>query len=106
MPYKVYDSQLKQQLRTLAMFADRRGFAVGSIEGRVGIHHVEDADQKENFAFKCHRDGTNIYAVNAIKFNPHFGTFVTGGADGTLHIWDKDSRQRLKVRARCMPNLF
>jgi len=46
------------------------GVQVGSIEGRVAVHHVEDSMQSKNFTFKCHRDGTDIYAVNSIVFHP------------------------------------
>lgn len=43
---------------------------VGSIEGRVAVHHVEDSLQSKNFTFKCHREGSDIYAVNSIAFHP------------------------------------
>ena len=62
---------------------------VGSIEGRVAVQHVEDNQQSKNFTFKCHRDGNDIYAVNAITFHPVHGTFVTSGSDGAYNFWDK-----------------
>lgn len=31
------------------------GYLIGSIEGRVAVHHVEDNLQSKNFTFKCHR---------------------------------------------------
>lgn len=43
---------------------------VGSIEGRVGVHHLDDAQQSKNFTFKCHRDGNDIYSVNSLNFHP------------------------------------
>eukprot|EP00960_Hanusia_phi_P001026 28412-Hanusia_phi.AAC.2 len=51
------------------------GFCVGSIEGRVGVEHISDADLPKNFAFKCHRQNTNakdpeLYAINTIAFHP------------------------------------
>ena len=65
--------------------SDREGFAIGSIEGRVGIHHVDPKNAHRNFAFKCHREtqdaragqtgSCNIYAVNSIAFH-HLGTFA------------------------------
>lgn len=62
----------------------------GSIEGRVAVHHVEDAvGAQRNFTFKCHRDASDIYAVNAIEFHPVHGTFVTAGSDGNYNFWDK-----------------
>jgi len=98
--YKTFTSPLKYQSRCIACFPDKTGFALGSIEGRVAIHHVEDKDSGKNFAFKCHRDGNNIFAVNDIAFHPVYGTFATCGSDGTFNFWDKDSKQRLKPFAR------
>jgi hypothetical protein len=43
---------------------------VGSIEGRVAVQHIDEAQQSKNFTFKCHRDNNDIYAVNAISFHP------------------------------------
>eukprot|EP01087_Luapelamoeba_hula_P005100 TRINITY_DN1518_c0_g1_i1.p1 TRINITY_DN1518_c0_g1~~TRINITY_DN1518_c0_g1_i1.p1 ORF type:complete len:339 (-),score=42.82 TRINITY_DN1518_c0_g1_i1:88-1104(-) len=97
--FKKIASPLKYQSRCIACFPDRTGFALGSIEGRVAIHHVDDKDNSKNFAFKCHRDNNNIFAVNDISFHP-YGTFATCGSDGTFNFWDKDSKQRLKPFAR------
>mmetsp|Transcript_1092 Transcript_1092/g.3315 ORF Transcript_1092/g.3315 Transcript_1092/m.3315 type:complete len:361 (+) Transcript_1092:230-1312(+) len=103
-PYRVEDSPLRHQTRSIAAFPDRGGFAIGSVEGRVAIHHVDPKDAHRNFAFKCHRESTDgragqpgacdIYAVNAICFH-HLGTFATAGSDGVFNFWDKDSKQRL-----------
>ncbi len=90
------NSPLKFQSRCLAVFPDASGFALGSVEGRVAVHFV-DQSQPRNFAFKCHRkDKARIFAVNALDFHPRYGTFATAGSDGTCHFWDKDSKQRLK----------
>jgi len=99
-PYRTVDSPLKYQSRCVQLFPDRTGFAVGSIEGRVGIVHVHDKDSAKNFAFKCHREGNEVYAVNSIAFH-NFGTFATAGADGRYTFWDKDAKQRLKQFERC-----
>lgn len=90
------ESPLKFQSRCIAAFPDGTGFAVGSIEGRVGIHYVQKVPGKESFAFKCHRQDSNVFAVNKICFNKQFGTFATVGADGIVNFWDKDNKQRLK----------
>jgi len=88
----------RYQSRCIAAFPDQRGFCLGSIEGRVAVHHVNKADEQKNFAFKCHRENNlDIYSVNCIAFHPTFGTFATTGSDGTFNFWDKDSRQRLKA---------
>ena len=93
-PFKVIESPLRHQSTTVACFPDQSGFALGSIEGRVAIQYVQDQSASKNFAFKCHREGNDIYPVNSIAFHK-CGTFATAGADGTFHFWDKDSKQRL-----------
>lgn len=70
--YKPVELSLKYQYRCVAIFKDKKkvpaGFAIGSTEGRVAIHHL-NLSPKENFTFKCHRtNGTpngyqDIYAV-------------------------------------------
>jgi mRNA export factor len=97
-PYHEKISQLKHQFRCLATFPDLLGYAVGSIEGRVSIDHIQEADRKSDFAFKCHRDSDThvIYAVNSISFHEEYGTFATAGSDGGFYFWDKDNKHRLK----------
>jgi hypothetical protein len=73
--------------RCVTCFPDTTGYLVGSIEGRVAVHHVEDQLQSKNFTFKCHRDGNDIYAVNTITFHPTFGTFVTAGLAPARPSW-------------------
>ncbi|EME26257.1 hypothetical protein Gasu_61000 isoform 2 [Galdieria sulphuraria] len=95
-PYRDKESPMRYQSRCVAIFTDMTGFALGSIEGRVGIEYIQEADQKLSFAYKCHRDRNNrIFAVNAISFHPVFGTFSTAGSDGYFNFWDKDSKMRL-----------
>lgn len=94
-PFRSAESPLKMQTRCIANFPDKTGFAIGSIEGRVGIHHVDEKSSSKNFAFKCHRQNEEVYSVNNIAFHP-WGTFATCGADGVYTFWDKDSKQRLK----------
>ncbi|KAG2198233.1 hypothetical protein INT46_005224 [Mucor plumbeus] len=96
--YKQCMSPLKWQTRTVSCFIDGKGYAIGSIEGRVGIQYIDEKDAAKCFSFKCHRDETkNVYSVNDISFHPTYGTFSTSGADGTISFWDKDSKQRLKT---------
>ncbi|PVU98481.1 hypothetical protein BB559_001553 [Furculomyces boomerangus] len=96
-PFKKTISPLKYQTRAVSCFTTKDGFSVGSIEGRVGIQYIQDRDSAKNFSFKCHRDSTgNIYAINSISHHPIFGTFCTGGSDGSIVIWDKDARSKLK----------
>jgi len=95
-PFRRFESPLKMQSRCIANFPGTKdGFALGSVEGRVAIHYVEEKSRK-NFSFKCHRHNENVYAVNNICFHP-YGTFATAGSDGAYTFWDKDSKQRLKL---------
>ncbi|KAM7478945.1 hypothetical protein LguiA_027158 [Lonicera macranthoides] len=94
-------SLLKYQSRCVEVFPDQQGFLVGSIEGRVGVHHFEDSQQSKNFTFQCHREGNEIYSVNSLNFHPVHHTIATAGSDGSYHFWDKDSKQRLKAFSRC-----
>jgi mRNA export factor len=89
------DSPLKFQTRCLSAFIDQKGFSIGSIEGRCAIYQIDDPNK--NFAFKCHREGNAINAVNAIDHHPRYGTFATCGSDGLINFWDKDSKARLKA---------
>eukprot|EP00171_Calliarthron_tuberculosum_P010947 IDg10947t1 len=93
-------AQLKHQFRCLATFPDSMGYAVGSIEGRVSIDHIQEQDRKSDFAFKCHRESDTIYPVNSIAFHEEFGTFATAGSDGGFNFWDKDNKHRLKQFSR------
>ncbi|GFE54970.1 mitotic checkpoint BUB3 family protein [Babesia ovis] len=96
------DGILKFQYRSIKCFPDNRGFALGSIEGRVAWEYFSKAQEyvSQQYAFKCHRnraptDCDLAYAVNSIDFHPRYGTFVTGGADGVVCAWDGHSRKRL-----------
>lgn len=36
-----------------------------------------------------------IYPVNSIAFHKQYGTFATGGCDGTVNVWDGENKKRL-----------
>mmetsp|Transcript_9115 Transcript_9115/g.11493 ORF Transcript_9115/g.11493 Transcript_9115/m.11493 type:complete len:346 (+) Transcript_9115:46-1083(+) len=93
--YNRRPSPLKFQTRCVSCFPNQTGFAIGSIEGRVGIQYNDKANENKSFAFKCHRQDTDVYSVNAIAFHP-LGTFATAGSDGVITFWDKDNKQKLK----------
>ncbi|KAM0747343.1 Poly(A)+ RNA export protein [Meredithblackwellia eburnea MCA 4105] len=106
-PFKSTTSPLRMQTRAISCIPDGTGYAIGSIEGRVAIQHVEDSKSSQNFSFKCHRKEvkesaykttTEVFAVNCLSFHP-LGSLATGGADGngTVNIWDHYSRTRLKT---------
>jgi len=94
-------SPLSHQMRTISVFPDGMGFAVGSVEGRVGIQYF--SEKNKNFAFRCHREQPQgrpseslVYPVNNISFNRKYNTFATAGSDGIFNFWDKDTKQCLK----------
>ena len=119
-PELIFNSHLKYQTRKVCCFPDGKGFAEGSIEGRVAIKNIRDLNNppqinkengtimgkddqgKDDFAFRCHRNTKAnpvlVYAVNDIAFNPVYGTFCTVGSDGIYSIWDKVNRSRLFER--------
>ncbi|KAL6182739.1 PREDICTED: protein RAE1-like [Fragaria vesca subsp. vesca] len=99
--FKRIISPLKYQTRCVAAFPDQQGFLVGSIEGRVGVQHLNEGQESKNFTFKCHRENNVIYSVNSINFHPVYHTFATAGSDGSISFWDKDSKQRLKAMSKC-----
>ncbi len=55
----------------------------------------------KKYAFKCHRVNDTIYPVNAIAFHPIYGTFATGGADGTVVTWDAANKKKLSAITKC-----
>ncbi|CAI9294179.1 unnamed protein product [Lactuca saligna] len=73
-----------------------RNTQVGSIKGRVGVHHLDEQQSSKNFTFKCDREGNEIYFVNSLNFHLVHQTFATAGSDGAFNFWDKDRKQRLK----------
>ncbi|KAJ2768251.1 RNA export factor gle2 [Coemansia nantahalensis] len=101
-PFETAESPLKWQTRTVSCFTKKDGYAIGSIEGRVGIQYIDPKMKDRNFSFKCHRESitslrSNIYAVNSIAHHPIYGTFATSSNDGSFIFWDKDAKQKLKA---------
>jgi len=100
---KTRESSLKHQTRVVRTFVDGTGFIVGSIEGRCAVDLLDDDEHKaKKYAFKCHRvpdpsrpGEDRIFPVNAVAFHPVFGTFATGGGDGTVLTWDWKAKKRL-----------
>lgn len=98
-PEQRRESSLKFQTRAIAAFPDGQGFVLSSIEGRVAVEWIAEADQRRKYAFKCHRakeEGVElVYPVNALAFHPTFGTFATGGSDSFVNVWDPVNKKRL-----------
>lgn len=98
-PVQKRESPFKFQTRCIRTFTTGDGYAISSIDGRVGMEFLAEADESKNYAFRCHRkkvDGvTQVYPVNALAFNPAYGTFATGGCDGSVATWDGVHKKRL-----------
>lgn len=50
--YKTVKSPLSLQTRVLTCFKDASGYAVASIEGRVGVQFIDESRGKDNYSFK------------------------------------------------------
>ena len=108
-PVHLVDSPLRQTTSAITCFASGKGYAVGSIEGRVGIVKVDLSNPElvndKDFCFKCHRkeepgEDPLVWTVNALAFNKAHDTFATAGSDGAWTIWNKDTRSRYKSSAK------
>ena len=57
---------------------NREGFALGSIEGRVAIHHVEPKNASRNFAFKARPSSHRGFVGLGLGLGLGFGFGVWG----------------------------
>jgi cell cycle arrest protein BUB3 len=93
-------SPLSHPTRCLACMPDGNGYVIGSTEGRVGVEYFPGKSEK-GYKFKCHRDTTDtenlIYPLNSICYHPIYGTFATGGSDGTVCTWDGVGKKRISA---------
>ncbi|SCV74409.1 BQ2448_6841 [Microbotryum intermedium] len=96
------ESSLKFMTRAVKCMPNDEGYVTTSIEGRVAVELFDPSPsvQAKKYAFKCHRqviDGVDtVYPVQGLAFNPLYGTFVTGGGDATVSIWDPVAKKRLR----------
>jgi len=102
-PVEDRESPLKGQIRAVEIHPNGASFCVGSTEGRVAIEYLDMKDaalQQKKYAFKCHRQGEKgelLFPVNALAYNPVFGTFASGGSDGQVLTWDFMNKKKLKT---------
>ena len=110
-PVKVIKSNLTNATSAISCFSNGKGFAVGSIEGRVSINYIPNFDKinldmresTPNYTFKCHRaedsyrNAENVYTINSISFNKTFDTFATAGSDGLWMTWNYETKSRYKL---------
>jgi len=105
-PLQRRESSLKYMTRAVACMQNGTGYATGSTEGRIAVEYFDPSPgvQAQKYAFKCHRhnvDGQDkVWPVNALAFNPAFGTFASGGSDGIVSVWDYKLKKRLRQYAK------
>ncbi|XP_057448163.1 mitotic checkpoint protein BUB3.3 [Lotus japonicus] len=89
------------QLRCVTSIPYAKGFAVGSVDGRVSLQISSSSSSNDiGYTFWCHPKSKDrrhhLVSVNDIVFSPLVsGTFVTGDNEGYASIWDARSRRRL-----------
>ncbi|XP_015895138.3 mitotic checkpoint protein BUB3.3 [Ziziphus jujuba] len=88
------------QIKCVGSYPYFKGFAVGSVDGRVAVDLSFPSDSDDiRYMFRCHPKSTDgryhLEAVNDIAFNPLFtGAFVTGDKEGYVIAWDAQSRRK------------
>lgn len=88
-------------IRCIRSSPNYRGYAVGSIDGRVALEISNPLNLSGiGYTFRCHpkaKDGkTHLVSVNDVAFNPVIrDTFVTGDDEGYVTVWNAQSRRRL-----------
>jgi len=105
-PWQQRESSLKFMTRAIACMPNDEGYAISSIEGRIGVDWFDPSEESQSrkYAFKCHRqtedDVDVVYPVNALAFHPvRTTTFASGGGDATVVFWDGQSKRRIKQYA-------
>lgn len=108
-PMQIRESSLKYMTRAITCMPDGQGYACASIEGRVSVEYFDPSPevQSKRYAFKCHRrpsptekDVDQVWSVNSLAFHPVYGTFASGGSDGTVCFWDHTAKKRLRQTPR------
>ncbi|CAN6675868.1 unnamed protein product [Malus baccata var. baccata] len=100
-PIQSKDSHMDAKIVCVSSIPYAKGFAVGSIDGRVALEiSCPSSSDDIRYMFRCHPKSTDkryhLESVNDIVFNPlMYGAFVTGDNDGYVTAWDAKSKKRL-----------
>lgn len=95
------ESSMDVGIRCVASTSYTRGYAIGSIDGRVAVEISNPLNLNSiRYTFRCHpktKDGkAHLVSVNDIAFNPLMGgTFVTGDNEGYVTAWDAQSKRKV-----------
>lgn len=98
-PVQSKESHLDLRIRCVSSIPYSKGYAVGSVDGRVAVEISYPSNPNDiRYMFRCHpksKDG-RYASVNDIAFNPLIcGAFVTGDNEGHVIAWDARGRRRL-----------
>ena len=86
----VIDNKLKKAYTSFEGFPGTldhvQGYIIGNVEGRCEVKQFstsydqlrDEKNEKGNFTFKAHNEGSENFAVNTLSYNPAYGTFITG----------------------------
>jgi len=101
-PSQQRKSTLQNQIRAVSGFPNGEGFVTASAEGRASVDFVqkESGELTSKYTFKCHREKhadktETVHPVNCLAFHEKYKTFVTGGSDGYINIWDPYAKKRI-----------
>lgn len=99
-PVQSNDSSINVQIRCVSSFPYSRGYAAGSVDGKVLLEISDPSNSNENYIFRCYpktKDGRYyLVPVNDIAFNPLVsGTVIMGDNEGYVTAWDYKTRKRL-----------
>eukprot|EP01094_Clydonella_sp_ATCC50884_P017702 TRINITY_DN3138_c0_g1_i3.p1 TRINITY_DN3138_c0_g1~~TRINITY_DN3138_c0_g1_i3.p1 ORF type:complete len:375 (+),score=76.91 TRINITY_DN3138_c0_g1_i3:133-1257(+) len=100
-PFTTRETKLNYVPHVVRCMPDGEGCIIGGAEGRCEVAYKEG---NNGYAYKCHRNGKDTWAVNDISFRVD-GAFLTAGSDGKLNVWDHESRKRLQDWPSQMPDL-
>ncbi|XP_048134992.1 mitotic checkpoint protein BUB3.3-like [Rhodamnia argentea] len=95
------ESPVDARIRCISSSVFFKGFAVGSVDGRVAVEISSSSNSNDSsYTFRCHpkaKNGRNhLVSVNDIVFNPlGLGSFVTGDDEGYVALWDARNKRRL-----------
>ncbi len=95
---------------SICAFPNMEGFCCTCLEGKVSVvcfnNQLQpklmkdtkklDTPAASTFIFRAHRKSDSLSSmIHQVKVNKVYGTFITCGGDGNIHIWDYQSKTRL-----------
>ena len=91
-------SPLKFQTRSVCCFADKSGYAISSIEGRLAVQNFNGSMQLRT---KCHKGPDNkqpghpAHSLSAFPLPQRADVFASAGGDGVVAFYDKQHKSKV-----------